>query len=126
MQDTSYPEPAQLRQYAQEPMPFTEVDDISLRHDGYLTGGSEHVEYAYGPTYIRFTPESADSVDDAFEVSEHPDASLDHARCWTEAEHVQVEEDFICATGLADKMVPEPGQFEAFWMLRSVTITVPR
>lgn len=122
-QDHSYPDPVQLRAFAAEPLPFTEIEGIDPRADGHLVGHSPDrtVEYDYRPSYIRFTPETGD----VYEVSQHADATLDHAGCWTRADDIEVTEDFVCATGLTGDMVPEFGQFEAFWVLDELTISVP-
>lgn len=125
-QDHTYPDPAQLRAWAREPMPFTAQEGPDLRHDGHLVAkadGDEHaigrIEYDYSPGYIRFTPEEGEATT----IEQMADATLDHAGCWTRADDIEMQEDFICATGITGDMVPQFGQFEAFWILETVTVT---
>lgn len=120
-QDTSYPDPAQLRSFAADPNPFTNVEDISLQADGHLVGGAGNVEYDYQPSYIRFSPESGGT----WEIRQRDDATLDHAGCWSRRAEVETTADFICVTGFTDDMVPQYGKFDAFWILHSITIDVP-
>lgn len=121
-QETSYPDPEQLRAYADEPMPFTEVADLDMNYQGHLVGGSEGVEYDFRPSYIRVQPED----DDHYYVRPRDQVEFDHARAWSIALDVEVAEDYVCAHGHAEKMLPRGGMYEAFWILDTVTIARPR
>lgn len=124
VQDDSYPDPKQLKAFAQEPMPFGTVEDIHPGKHGYLVGNHDNVFYRYRPSYIRVTPDTA--PDSAYEAGERDGCDLDHDYCYREADDLSVEEDFITATGIAVERIPESdAMFEAFWILDEIQIVVP-
>lgn len=121
-QETSYPDPAQLRKYAEEPMPFHEFDHAG-NFDAQTTEirfEFDNVEYAFEPTYINIESEDRD-----YELVENvPDCNLDHYDAWYGALDVEIGKDFICATGMADRGA-DVAQYNAFWILEEVVISRP-
>lgn len=123
-QDHSYPDPAQLRTYADDPMPFTDVDGYTVTSDGDLKAGSpEHpVTYTYEASYVSVHPE--DESEGAYNVTEMDGVTVPHGWCWMNADHVVSEEDYVTADGyIGPDKAPHPGRFSAFWILSEVTIT---
>lgn len=61
-QETSYPDPAQLREYAKEPMPFYgfTASDLDLNSDNFLVTRVENVEFRYRPADIHVETEEGD------------------------------------------------------------------
>lgn len=123
-QDDSYPDPKQLKAFAQEPMPFTDVENIHLEEGEYLVGNYGNVFYRYRPTYIRVSP--AADPDEAYEADEREGCTLNHGWCFKRAADLEVSEDIICAAGITVLGVPEDdAQFGAFWILDEIQIVVP-
>jgi hypothetical protein len=120
-QDTSYPDPKQLRAFADDPMPFTNVEGLTLHDDGRLTGASGGVEYEYTTEYIRISPR----VGDHYRASEYPEWGFSHSEAWENRGHSAVESDYIEATGFVDGMESSLAFYEAYWGLDSITINVP-
>lgn len=125
--DTSYPDPAQLRRYAQNPMPFHEITAVDLRilehhdefEDGTIRVTKDNVEYTYRPGDIRVevSPDEWEHVDDV------DDVEMDHFDAWEETTDWQIEEDFIGTMGVFADHDGEVTQCEAFWVLDAVTIS---
>jgi len=119
-QETSYPDPSQLRAFAREPMPFHEVHakDLELLDDGTLRHGAESVEYRWPAEYI--------NVETASEEWERlKDVSyfdMTHREAWNQSGDTEVTEDYVCATGMPNDPRSRVLFFEAYWILGSITI----
>jgi hypothetical protein len=121
-----YPDPNKLLAYADEPVPFHNIgaSDLEITEDddempnGVLCADCGNVEYHYHPSDINVetAPGEWESVED---VSHY---DMDHPDAFDRAINLQIEEDFICATEFVTDSEGEPAQFEAFWVLETVTI----
>lgn len=132
-QDITYPDPEQLRKYADEPMPFHKINASNIEMlvgergitDGSLRWGAGPVEYIWHPTYILVETER-DEWERIEDISWY---DMDHTDAWDKAIDLQIEEDFICVTefisesGEAGDAIPH--QFDAYWVLQTVTINNP-
>lgn len=125
-QDMSYPDPEQLKTYSMEPMPFHDVagapfqevdDDLS---DHAVRADFGNVDYKYRATYIMVEMEEGWK-----HIEEVPEITKDHDEAWKAAMDFQIEEDFICATGMVYDENDEPHQYDAYWLLADVTIRNP-
>lgn len=119
----AYPEPWQLKNYADDPMVFTDVNDLELQPDGTLTGGKGVIEYTFSPDFIRITPERGD--DEPYEASQNPDVELDHAGVWNRKIETTVEANTVSVTTFTCQLIPEDetALVEAFWSLSQVSIS---
>lgn len=121
-QETTYPDPEQLKTYSRDPMPFHEIttSGLEITEDGTLRFPAGNVEYRFDPTYINVetAPEEWERVCDV------SDFDMDHCDAFDRAGNLEVGEDYICATGPTDARA-EPAQFDAYWLLGTVTITHP-
>lgn len=117
-QDTSCPDPAQLRTFAREPMPFHDVEprDLELIEGDTIRHGVEHVEYRWTPEYVKVETDADD-----WTTAEETEYDIPHREAWEKAEHTTVEEDYI--TALFVPNVVDLWQAEAVWILDSITIT---
>lgn len=122
-QNTSYPDPAQLQRYAEDPMPFHDIvaSDLELADDERLRYGAEHVAYQYHPTYIMVETER----DEYTEASDLPWFDLSHAKAWNRAMNVEIQEDFIVASDLVTGPDGESHKYDAYWILETVTFKNP-
>lgn len=127
MQDTGYPDPAQLRTFAEEPMPFHDIKTADLElivdddrmSDHTLRSGVGNVEYRYEPSYIRLEEEEGEH----YYAKEYPDWSFNHSEAWEKAEDIEIQGDFICATGFVSGMESDTAMYQAFWILDKTIIT---
>ena len=112
----SYPEPQELREFAQEPMPFHEIhaSDLELLDNDRIRVGYENVEYVYHPTYLR-----VEFADGEHERHEYPDWEYVLEDVWNDGVDWEIQEDFICVTMLSDH------RYEAYWVLEEITIENP-
>lgn len=124
-QDTSYPDPEQLKTWAGEMVPFTggvSPGSVMLTDDGYLSRtdveDTFEVEYQYRPTYINVET-AQDEWHRADDVSW---ADIDHEQAWDRAMNVEWGEDFISVTGMCPDP-DQPAQFDAYWILETTTVT---
>lgn len=128
-QDMSYPDPEQLKSYALEPMPFHEINASSLelmvddeRFEDYtLRCGFGNTEYLFRATYIMVetTPGEWEHIEDVSYFD------MTHEEAWQPADDLQIEEDFICTTGIASDTPDGPIQYDAYWLLAEVVIRNP-
>ena len=112
----TYPDPDQLIDWAKEPMPFTEMEfNDDLTDDGYVIGVSHldetTVEYSFRPTDMIIETEP-DERRPAYKTE------LTHGQAWCMAIDIEIGEDFICVTNIVDE-----NQFDAYWVLESVTVS---
>jgi len=119
-QETSYPDPSQLRAFAREPMPFHEVtpSEVEVTEDGFLYHDGGNVVYRYRGEYINVETEP----DGWHRVTDLWYAEMTHSEAWDSAEDVEVGEDFVVATGMAPTPEDYFGMYEAYWTLDSITI----
>lgn len=108
----SYPEPSELQEFAQEPVPFHEfhVNELELLDNGKIRVGIENVEYIYHPTYLRM---------DIGEVSEYPEWEENIEEIWNDGVAWEIQEDFISVEWF--KQI----QHTAYWVLEEITIGNP-
>lgn len=123
MQETSYPDPKQLRAYARGPAPFHELDfdTCEIGDDGTVTfrvrDSESDVEYVFEPTYIK-----VEVAPDEYEyVEEVDDVDMDHREAWDRALDTEIGEDFLCATDFTQHQ-GETAKYDAYWILDSVII----
>ena len=115
-QDNSYPEPSQLQEFTNKPMPFHDIhaSDLELIEDNKIRVSYENTEYVYHPTYFRI--ERAENDVERIEYSEWKN-EVD--MMWENGMDWEIQEDFICVTYLSDY------QYEAYWVLENITINNP-
>lgn len=119
-QDTRYPDPAQLREWADEPYPFDDVlpSDLELQDDEKLTATVFNTEYVYAPAYI--TVEIArDEWDRQSNVSW---INEDHSQAWRSSDLTTIEEDYVTTRYLAPRESGGLCQVEAYWLLDTITV----
>lgn len=125
-QDDSYPDPKQLRAFAEEPMPFHDLRpaDLEMLHNGRLRAGVGNVEYEYRQSSLLLEVENGSYTPvERVDRSHFEACRFDHARAWQIAGNTEVTEDYVSLTGVAHKMVTSPTQFDATWVLDEITIT---
>jgi len=122
-QETRYPDPKQLRAFAREPMPFHEVhaSDLELLDDGALRHGVESVEYRWSAEYVVIETEP----DEWERLSDLSGFDMSHPEAWNRADDIELNEDYVCATGVPDSVDPSVWMYEAYWLLDSITIERP-
>lgn len=115
--DTSYPEPEQLRKYAEEPMPFHEftATDLELVENDKIRVGIENVEYIYHPTYFLIDPGHED-----WDRQKYPEWVDKVDGVWKDSLDWEIQKDFICTTGFSDGQ-----KYEAYWVLETIEIENP-
>lgn len=126
MQDHSYPDPEQLKTYALEPMPFHDIVASDLEiigdEDGVVDGT---LRVGYGDTEYRYRPGDI-FVETSREEWEHIDDvdyyDMNHSHAFENAINFQIEEDFVRVTEFVTDNEGEPAQFDAYWVLETVTI----
>lgn len=130
---TTYPEPDQLRSFANEPMPFHTIDPSLVdanddaehsdenggESDGAAVLRSTHgrVTYEYKPAYINVET----ARDEWHRASDIEWVDVTHREAFEKADHVECSEDYI----IAKFVHPDPTQpymIEAYWLLNSITI----
>lgn len=123
-QDHSYPDPGQLRKFAEEPMPFDDIlpGDLDLDDDGHYVATVENVTYDYHPTYINVEVEDGEWE----QVSDLSWCDLTHVEAADRYMHMEIQEDFICESGMVTMPNGDPAQFEAFWILEEICIQNPK
>lgn len=118
-----YPDPAQLRAFAREPMPFHDAhaSDLELLDDGTVRWRIESVEYRWPAEYINVetAPEEWERLKDVSYLD------MTHREAWDEAGDIEITDDFVCATGMPPEADSGVLLFEAYWILGSITITRP-
>lgn len=118
MQQTEYPDPAQLRAYAEEPMPFHKIAGgiPEPDPDQQISIIRDNVEYVFTPESIMVEVADGERVP----VSD-ADCDMTYYDAYEGAMNFTTEEDFIMATGHP----PDVGtswRYEATWVLGEVTI----
>jgi len=119
-QETSYPDPSQLRAFAREPMPFHEVHakDLELLDDGTLRYGVESVEYRWPAEYI-----NVETASDEWErLKDVSYFDMTHREAWNQSGDIELAEDYVCAAGMPNNPASRVLFFEAYWILGSITI----
>lgn len=122
-QETRYPDPAQLRKWADEPYPFDDVlpSDLELQDDERLTATVHGTEYVYAPAYITIETKR----DEWERQSDVPWATETHTQAWRSSSLITVEEDYITARYLYQRNSGETFQVEAYWLLDTITVHNP-
>lgn len=122
--DRSYPDPAELRTFEQEPMPFHEIitGNLELSDDGYLTAEKEHTRYRFCPTYVTVEKKEGEYEN----VEDVSFTDIDHIEAWERAIHADIQEDFVCVTEFVEGYNGDFHRFHACWVLESVEIENPK
>jgi hypothetical protein len=126
MQESSYPDPEQLRKFAENPMPFHGIvaSDLELIEndermpDGTLRVGYGNVEYRFHPHYISVETEPG-NWENVENVEQY---DMNHQEIFDLSIDLQIEEDFICVTGFITNDEGETTQFDAYWILGKILI----
>ena len=118
-QDYSYPDPAQLRVFSKEPVPFHELKprDLELLDSGDIRYGVGGVEYRWSPEYI-----TVESGLEEWEPADDVDADITHSKAWGLSQSTTFDEDHVTVTAM---FVPEDRTLwlaKAVWVLDSITI----
>lgn len=115
--NTSYPEPEQLREFTQEPMPFHEfhASDLELLEDDRIRVGIEDVEYTYHPTYLR-----VENNDENVHREEYPEWDDFVSDVWEDSVDIEITEDYLCFFMLNNDSI-----YEAYWVLEEISISNP-
>lgn len=123
MQEKRYPDPEQLREWASDPTPFHELsdEDLSVGEDGSITAHVDELEnvlYVYKPEYI-----NVDDMDEQVRKAESVEwFDLSHREAWNDAIDLSFGEDYISTTGTVMDSRNNPTVYEAFWLLKLITI----
>jgi len=115
-QETKLPDPAQLRTFANDPLPFHTVlpKHLSMDEEGVLVATFDNVMYTYEPRYINVeTAVSGEYVN----ASQCEWTDIDHRTAYERADLVTVEEDFVSTTGI---LPDHPIQYEGYWILETI------
>lgn len=121
-QQTDYPDPEQLKTWAREMVPFTELGDSTLDEDEYIVVTSEEdilqIEYHYRPTYImvEVAPDEWKRLSD---VSGH---DISHEDVYEEALVSEEGEDFFCLTTHGSDEDGNDARYDAYWVLEETRI----
>lgn len=124
-----YPDPYQLRAYAEDPRVFHNVkpQDFELRANMQARVVVGNVTYSYQPTTVMVEDET-DSFVPAHHIQKNYEKSyvLDHSHAWNNSENFETGSDYIKLTGIEshEDIVPEPMQFDATWLLDTIEIKV--
>lgn len=115
-QDIHYPDPEQLKTFAEEPMPFQEFHgtDLEMLEDGRIRVGIANVEYIYHPTYLLETDEYGEVT-----RFEYPDWPISAKESFDDSMAISIVEDFISG------VVPADEHYEAYWVLEKIEIENP-
>jgi len=124
-QETGYPDPAQLRAFTDDPMPFHDLkpQDFEMLPNGRLRAGVGNVEYEYRQSSVLLEVDG-DGYVPVSEVDHglFKASPFDHARAWKIHGNCVVEEDYVSVKGINSGMTTEPVGFDAVWILDSIEI----
>jgi hypothetical protein len=114
----NYPEPQELREFAQEPVPFHKIhaSDLELLSDGRIRVGYENVEYVYHPTYLLEELENSNGERERYE---YPNWPVSASEIFEDSVEWEIVEDYICTTFTVD------GWYEIYWVIEDITIENP-
>jgi len=118
-QQTSYPDPAQLRTFAADPMPFHSVtaSDLELKPYSSLTATVSDTTYEYAKDTINVEVSDSEYVP----LETLPNLKLSYGDAWDDALDVCVVEDYVQVVGMLQRD-GESLAYEAYWILDSICI----
>jgi len=122
-QETRYPDPAQLREFASEPQAFHPVhaSDLDLLDDRTLRHTAGSVRYRWTPEYVNVET----GPDEWHRVSDVDYTDMTYGESWNAAVDVEVGPDYVCATGTPNHPERRFSRYEAYWLLADITIRRP-
>jgi hypothetical protein len=119
-QDTHYPEPEQLKTFAQEPNPFHQLYDYEWEfneENGNIIIDCGNVVYVFEATYI-----NVETAKDEWHRVSDIDFDMSHENAWDWKDDIAAQEDFINAVGTVLGKSDSPIMYNAFWILDRVEI----